>query len=141
MDPFYDELFKHWNVRLRRSTLLPAPPLVEVDDSDTEDDLCHWVVKADPYSVEVNGEQTKDTTTAHPVEPAAPSSQDVLCQAVEATDVKLEVKPFQKGYQDVMSLSKQEVEERIAYLKTLGCVLLLQYVFPIAACIYGLYSF
>ncbi|CAK9038125.1 unnamed protein product, partial [Durusdinium trenchii] len=49
VEPFYEELFKFWNVRLRRASEPSPSTVVEVEDSDAEDDLCHWVVKSDPY--------------------------------------------------------------------------------------------
>ena len=52
VNPFFDELFKHWNVRLRRGvTVIP----IEVDDSDDEaTDFGDYfmAVKEDPYTID-----------------------------------------------------------------------------------------
>lgn len=109
MNPFYEELFSHWHVRLR------SPKIVMVEDSDEEaSDFTGFLqVKEDPY------QEPQDENTAEPVEgleakevpPAAAAENAVKAGEVE-TVCKAEVKIESEG-------ERRQRQERIRLLRPL----------------------
>ena len=146
VNPFFDELFRHWNVRLRPGVSVIQ---IEVEDSDDEpsDFTDFMVVKDDPY--EPNGAKnvepdktkmdspmmTKSETSmetplasmAAPVEPKVGDSDaapvviiDEVSPAKEDpsnTPKEAMEKTDDKIQQFAASLSAEDVDERIKHLK------------------------
>lgn len=111
---------------------------MEVEDSDAEDDLCHWVVKSDPYpSSPVKMAAEAGAAVEHSLQGAITDSgasvleepliakeegamRDQLKTEVDSGEATKKVST-QKGFKErSTSLSKQEIEDRIAYLTTPG---------------------
>ena len=102
---FYDELFKFWNVRLRKTPAVAAPaatppPVVELEDSGDEavDVSGIFAVKEDPYECS-SPAPTSATSGATPVtavgdSPDAPDTLELLldletpADTTKGTDVK-----------------------------------------------------
>ena len=124
VNPFFDELFKHWNVRLRPGTTAIA---IEVDDSDDEStDFTEFLdVKHDPYMLEASSvkadvklEGCDLAPVVAPVPPVAPMVSPKT-EVIELNDdTPSPAVPSQKEV--VRSLSAAELDERIAKVKFLA---------------------
>lgn len=140
MNPFFDELFRHWNVRLRPGTVsIP----IEVDDSDDEStDFTNFLaVKTDPY----DGPDPHDEATAVKLEkqqlalPVVAEVEEVaghprhehekpeVAQTIEDSPVK-QAAPSPATHPEKVSkhsmlgnpLTAEEVENRIMKVKYLA---------------------
>lgn len=142
MNPFFDELFRHWNVRLR-----PGVSVIQIDVEDSDDEPSDFtdfmVVKDDPYEpldaengkpaqtkMEPNTETTMETplaTMATPVESKVEDSEGVPVVTIDAVSPAKEdpvntpketmEKTDEKVQQLAPSLAAEDVDERIKCLK------------------------
>ena len=136
VDPFFDELFSHWNVRLRPGiSVIP----IEVPDSDDEssDFTDFMIVKEDPYcgSAKTEPEVAKPAvvsqpsaasqnvaTMAPPVECQVPKSTPVVVTVEDESPARLPTVPKTEpmNYNQVLD----DTASRIERLKFLGAGIL-----------------
>ena len=130
VNPFYDELFRWWNVRLR-----PGRQTVEVIvESDEEEAVFEdfVAIKADPYQVEVDltPTPTKAAVTPTPAKAALTPTPGIKAAKVEpAADVS-ETRPTSPSADEPstsrpafaagQAMSAEQIEDKIRQVKQRG---------------------